>query len=597
MKGRVAALPGTGYSPPQTIFLDGEGPVVRVYPEHGRAHRDYHFARLGLPPALCRELAAGFARATGPAGTRRTIPSANGLFENIRNFANLVLARPNPAKTVGELRTGYVLELRMQGTREGTSVLSSLRVVLRGVEGVPGEFRDALYAPVKSVPPREAVEAYTEAEFRQIRRCARSIVRAALTRVRAARTEASRYLAENPPPDEAAFRAGGRAACLAYAAVHGDLPRRPSGKLRRPSAPAVISELHPGRREAEALAILMMCLTGLNASTVLEMSAEHSPATAPGELPALVTRGSKPRRGPLRSEMDLTLAAAQRPPDGGDDFGSAHGVYEIALELGREARGHLEHPALIVYHTSRHRSGTRGGLGYRAPAVGDFRPLEGFTGEDGQPQSVDSRRLRRSFLELHQRPVAQTADTLASVYLSRDRASLAAYQDVVAAALEGEVDRIRTESLSRTLTDADARAAAEDPAAVAARFGIAEETLEKVLAGSLDTVGASCVDNHHSPHTDPGRPCTASFLLCLGCPCSRSEPRHIPIQALMLTELRERRAEIMPSEWERRFGPASAQLEDVLTLQHADIASEAARASDEDARLIRALLENELEIP
>ena len=91
---------------------------------------------------------------------------------------------------MGELRAGYVLELRMLGTREGNAVVLALRTVLRGVDGVPNEFRDALYTPVRATNPRAAVQAYTEAEFRQIRRAARRIVRAAVTRIRAARAEA-----------------------------------------------------------------------------------------------------------------------------------------------------------------------------------------------------------------------------------------------------------------------------------------------------------------------------------------------------------------------------------------------------------------------
>jgi hypothetical protein len=597
VRGRTASLPPAGYSPPQTIFLDGDAPVVRVYPERGRGPRDFHFGRLRLAPVLTGELAAGFARATGPAGTRRTIPSADGLFENLRTFANLILARPRPAACLGELRAGCVFELRMLGTREGIAVVHGLRTVLRGVAGVPNEFRDALYTPVRAAAPRATIEAYTEAEFRQIRRAARRIVRAAVTRVRAARAEADRYLAEVPRPDDACFRDGTRAARLAYIAVHGGVPRRASGKVRYMSCAELVSELHPSRSEAEAMAILMMCVTGLNASTVLGMSAEHSAATAPGELPALVTRGSKPRRGPMRSELDLTLSAIQGPLVDRDDYGSAHGVYEIALELCRGARGYLTHPDLFVYHSFSYRLGTTGNLGYRTPAVGLFGPLEGFPDGDDMPQRVDTRRLRRTFLELHQRPVAQASSTLANVYLARDRTSLGTYQDVVAGALKGEVERIRTQNLDRTLGDDDCRAAREDPAGVAEKFGVSEEILAKVLAGRLDTVGSACVDNDHSPYTEPGKPCTASFLLCLTCPCSRSEPRHVPVQALILIELRQRRTEMTPTEWARRFAATAARLEDVLQLQRADVPVEAGRASADDAALVRALLENELEIP
>ncbi|WGM22835.1 hypothetical protein QEH68_22160 (plasmid) [Paenarthrobacter sp. OM7] len=445
--------------------------------------------------------------------------------------------------------------------------------------------------------PRAAIEAYTEADFRQIRRAARRIVRAALARIRAARSEIENYLSVNPRPGETSFRKGPKAAKLAYIEAHGGVPRKPCGKVRYTSCAGLVSELHPSRLEAEAMAILMMCMTGLNASTVLGMTAEHTTATAPGELPALVTRGSKPRRGPRRSEMDLILSTRHKPRMDRDDYGSAHGVYDVALELGRDARQYLDYPDLIVYHSFSYRLGTPGSLGYRTPAVGLFCPLEGFPDKDGIPQRVDSRRLRRTFLELHQRPVAQTSSTLASTYLARDRTSLHTYQDVVAGALKGEVNRIRAENLSRTLSDEDCRAALDDAAGIAKKFGVSKEILGQVLTGRFDTVGTACVDNQHSPYSEQGKPCTASFLLCLTCPCSLTEPRHVPIQALMLTELRRRRIQMPPSHWDHRFAPAAARLEDVLQLQHADIAVEASRASDQDNRLVHALLENELEIP
>ncbi|BAS18694.1 hypothetical protein AHiyo8_pI69980 (plasmid) [Arthrobacter sp. Hiyo8] len=37
MTGRAASLPPNGYSTPQTLFLDGDAPVVRVYPERDGA--------------------------------------------------------------------------------------------------------------------------------------------------------------------------------------------------------------------------------------------------------------------------------------------------------------------------------------------------------------------------------------------------------------------------------------------------------------------------------------------------------------------------------------------------------------------------------
>jgi hypothetical protein len=46
--------------------------------------------------------------------------------------------------------------------------------------------------------------------------------------------------------------------------------------------------------------------------------------------------------------------------------------------------------------------------------------------------SIDTRRLRMTWLQIHQRPVAHTEQSLANDYLARNRGSLAEYQKVVA---------------------------------------------------------------------------------------------------------------------------------------------------------------------
>lgn len=574
-------------------------PVVRFFPEHGNEFTDFRFVRLGLPPTITGDLALGFARATGPGGTRRTAPSAQALFASLKVFASSLLTGPSTPESLGELTASALHRARLASTSERSyvSTVHSLRLVLRGSEGLPGGFRDALYAPNPAAAAVGKVAAYADGEIAAIRRAARKVLRAALARIRSARSEATEFLARHGAPElnRVPDRSGQREALLAHIFEHGDLPRLTDGNLAVPRSGALLAELNPSREEEHALILLLTCLTGLNLSTVLGLSTEHLVASSAAETPAVLLRGVKARRGPQHSELDLAFIGKPNR-SGTDDLGTPHGIYQLALELGQDLRRHTGDTALFMFY-AKSSGGAAATKRYRPiSAQGCRGPLPGFEDAAGESRTVDSRRIRRWYLDRHQRPVAQSAQTLASAYLARDASTLASYQDVVEAALEGEFGRIRIENARRVLTEADRAEALHDPDSVAERFGLDTETLRGLLAGDLDTVAGACVDNSNSPHSPAGTPCTASFLLCLGCPCSRSEPRHIPVQALTLIRLRELRPGLDDDEWETKYAPAAAQLEDLMDLQKAVAEDQAAHATEEDARLVRALLDGDLDL-
>jgi hypothetical protein len=69
-------------------------------------------------------------------------------------------------------------------------------------------------------------------------------------------------------------------------------------------------------------------------------------------------------------------------------------------------------------------------------------PSSGEPGEEGADEEpaqlmVTLNRVRRTFLELHQKPVAHTRRTLANNYLLRERGNITEYQQVVADVLTG----------------------------------------------------------------------------------------------------------------------------------------------------------------
>jgi len=229
---------------------------------------------------------------------------------------------------------------------------------------------------------------------------------------------------------------------------------------------------------------------------------------------------------------------------------------------------------------------------HAGPAAGRDDP------EAGEPAGlrVSSRRLRLTWLEMHQKPVAHTETTLANEYLARNRGNLAEYQKVVAAALAEQVAAARARPPIPVLTQHDVERAATDPASVADRYGLDEQRLAQLIAGRLDTVLAGCTDNLNSPHSRAGEPCTASFLLCLSCPNARAAPAHLPVQVLTADMLAARREQITPLDWARRFADPATRLDDLLArFSDAVIADARQAATAADRDLVERFLSRELD--
>jgi len=149
-------------------------------------------------------------------------------------------------------------------------------------------------------------------------------------------------------------------------------------------------------------------------------------------------------------------------------------------------------------------------------------------------------RLRKTYLEQHRRPVAHTPDTLAR-YLRRMHPVTQEGYQVVGAALDEQVSSALARR--RMTVTSDSEGAAD-------------------VAGQ-DTVLSACADFDHSP-LDAGSSCRQTFLSCLDCGNARAFPRHLPLQLLVLDELRAQRATMPLSRWVGEIAGRVAQLEGVV---------------------------------
>lgn len=606
--GRRAALPPTAYRLPVRCDDRGDYPLrLSVFPEHGRYAVEFDFAALPVSDAMRRWLLERFAVATGPSGTYRTERSARSLMSAVRSFAAYLGSLDHPPDGPSGLRgihwDGWVLATSV-GSRK--SFLGAVRTLTRGCADIPGEF--FARAARTRLPERSAkLPSYTADEFRRITAAARSDVREAVQRVRAGRALLVAWRGGDIDRDDDPCR-WERGALLDHLDRHDQIPRYPSGsnskRVARHGGSAVLfGQLYPTVWDVSAAAILLVCLTGHNLSAVLSLPAQaHRPDGDTGGPKTALVDMLKPRRGRGRAHMNVALTDISADGEYRTDVSSAFGVYELVRELTAPVRARSGSDLLFGY------LGIKQGLAFRPElretAVSRWARSQqvvadapGAGGGETGVLPIDTRRLRMTWLQMHERPVAHTEQTLANDYLARNRGNLAEYQKVVADTLQEQVTTARQQVHMQTMTIEQAERAAREPEVVAAEINLAPTVLADLMAGSLDTVLGGCIDFRGGPHAAPGQPCAASFLMCLSCPCARATPAHLPLLVAVHDRLHDKANEMTPLRWAQRFAGAVAQLTDIMDRFPA-VAVEDARAgiSTEQRDLVEQFLRRSLDV-
>ncbi|MDY7556116.1 hypothetical protein [Cryobacterium sp. 10C3] len=459
-------------------------------------------------------------------------------------------------------------------------------------------------------------ESYTQSELRRILDAARADIRVARDRIRSAlilmdRWRRGEFDQEPHGPDWV------RGAYLDNLARTGDL-------LRYPASPA-----HPERAavnpvalrkagflgaaeargalfltplEAMAFAVLLVGLTGENVGTIYSSKASsHQAAAGDKDRPAVaIIDLIKPRRGKSRAAMakPLTSVPAWAHADAyeeGPQLLTSFGVFALLVELAGPARSIMRSDHLFACS----KWTGAGGRGFR---IGGSKDVPGEWGEthrllhdDGSPLRVLFPRLRLTYVQAHDEPVAQTRYTLRDSYQVKDRGSLKQYQEIVEKTLTQQIASARAANALTFLTDVDVQEARTNPAEAALRYGVTPHVLTRILDGHLDTVLSACSDNENGPLT-PGRPCEASFLMCAGCPCSVSIPAHWPVQVATHDALVARRKDMTALQWAQRYAEPWARLADIVSkmpVGSAEVARK--RITQDDRNLVERLLNREMD--
>lgn len=620
-RGRAARLPQSGQTTLRGVLADGT--TVRCFEDGNSQPKDFDFSLLTVSPELQRTFAEAFAKRTGPGGGLRSMSSIGDAFRAIRVFTQYLAGLPRPPVRRKDLRPRHIDGFL--AARRATGVPSKLTEELRGVKMMLRQidsWEPAMVAKLAEPHPRplrtgKRHESYSRAEFQRIASAARADLRRAAQRIRANRALLEQYrsgLLDDPTR---------RFELLDYVERHADVPRRGGDFPSKAQLTAkwvrgfggtrdIIRWAHLNPLEVSAGAVLLAVLTGQNPYVIMKCPARHHRAdgNAGGPETAIVEM-RKPRRG-SRADMDVALAAVPdwiSVPDDPtsmsrrDELHTAFGVYMLLHELTASSRRIEGSGRLMVAYCANGHNGR--GIRAHGSAEGWVRPwsrqqgllLDAVDGASAKSLEVSLVRLRMTYLELHQKPVAHTEQTLVDDYLGRNRGNLVEYRRVVADALQDQVAKARALPLMAALSTAEVAQAHADPTALASKLSLSHSDVRRMLQGTLDTVMNACIDNQHGPYGDPGQPCRASFMLCLSCPCARALPRHLPVQTLVLDRLTERRHHMTPLAWTTRFALPHAQLSDLLA-GFDDEQLSAARAATTDAHreMVGRFLNRELDM-
>ncbi|MBC2644416.1 MULTISPECIES: hypothetical protein [unclassified Rhodococcus (in: high G+C Gram-positive bacteria)] len=312
------------------------------------------------------------------------------------------------------------------------------------------------------------------------------------------------------------------------------------------------------RGEVFAAAVLLVASESWNKSVLHRMRIpEHDPAVADA-VDVFTVQLDKPRR-PVR----LRHTSTNLVDSGAGSPGRLLRQVIEATAPARETLAVLGRPTdrLLVYRTAcPSRRGQEFGFGIaKSLTVGT--------------ESVSLRRLRRTVQVLiRKEPAQNTSEVHDTVYMLRDPAGREAASETIARGLTDAAEHAHLIGAMRLVLGGDADALVElsdDPELAAA-----------IQRGDLDTATAACTDFTHSPHTDPGLPCTASFLLCLACPNAVATRRHLPRLVHLHDGMTELHAVLDTAVWEQQWQQHFQRISTLL-----DTHTTAAERSDARTRI------------
>ncbi|MGP3913026.1 hypothetical protein [Nonomuraea sp. 10N515B] len=550
--GRKAALPPSGFTRPPSLSSDGLR--VTVFEEDGTVGGVCDFTQTPngrvIPGSLelRRAFAAAFDRKSGPGGTWRSFSTCLFSYRAIYAFLEFASQRQEPLQAPEGITAAcwdaWVLQL--PAGQLGRMTAHRVQALLNLIPGVAAETLKVVNRRL-GVAPRRTPPSYSYEEYEQIRSSAAAIFNTALVRIRTNRDLLRRWYAGEIPHDGPDWLVG---EALHWVLTTGDVPLYPNShpshryvvrkydKALGGRGPGVTwARLFPTRVEALAAGTLLVASEAWNRAPLNQMLVpDHDPAAGEEEFDIHMVEIDKRRRPVhLRHTTNNLLDAGPGTP------GRLMGQVIEATDLAREHLRLQGRPTnrLLVW-----RRLYSGGVGkYFALGIPNQKERDPDL-DDYHPHNVSLRRLRRTVQVLIRKEPAQNTQTVHDdVYVMGDPQLLGEVRDTVAQGLTDAVEHARIIMQMRVVLGEDADELIElsdDP-----------ELAREIADGLHDTPTAACTGLTSSPFTEPGLPCTASFLMCLACPNAVATKRHLPRLAYLHHTLNDLRTVLDTEVWER----------------------------------------------
>ena len=573
-KSTAAALPGPGWQP---VELVGEGGLHGWMP--GTAGLMWDFRDVEAPLGLKKPIAAAFAQRAGIGGMWKSSVTVRDREGTVRRFLrSFASANPDIATTediTPESWWSWLGEGHASHPPTPNDIAAT-RALLVGLDGLRETTRQALIS--HRLPPRNpsGTASYTARESRALRAASVRDVREAARRIARNLDRHELYLSGKEPAGAVRIRIAGNdythGALVHHLMLHGTMPgyRDPG-----PEAGDVVRDmlgLAEGQPYTNALFLtgtqvlslqmLFVLEGGYNDSTLKAMTVGNYRADdRESDPPVEVREHDKPRRGSRRFFSETLMGDLQK----------LHELAEWITQPGRDARAALGNPtdALWVetsaiggskHPTGRFLTNWSKGTTKRARRWSEQTGVTDNTG--GHPQM---RRLRRTHLVTHDKPMGNTQATLNDEYLVPDPRTREHARDTIPRVQGRIVRRARM----RVLSHAEAAATPR----------------------SDDTGVVACSDILHSPFAEPGELCPVSLRMCFECPNAYIAPHHLPRVTTYMSELKAVTGHLSDEEWQNVHGDTYAQLQDATgQFTEAELSEARGSVTSDDVTIVRAVL-------
>ena len=578
------AMPAPGYRRPKS--LDTTRLTVTVIHPGGEQIGPFSFADTGAAELVARQVAVAFDRCSQPDGPWQSSSSLRTAHSASLHFLRLLQPLGIDISTLSEFTPEHWWKYKAdrEAKNRWPGQINIMRVLLRAAPAVPTLTQRAI-AQRTHKPDRRLYDAYSAAEFSRIQAAARSDFHAAHQRITSNVAFLDSYLAGGDPGPSVEWRgtSWSKGELLRELSTEGRLtvgPRNPVlWQMARvlgtmPEHPSYA--LYLTRQELTSAVVLLVCSRGYNVGTLPSIEV---PTLADTDGRVVIAHLDKPRRGAARyfthsysgadARMLRTIVEATEPART-CMTGMGHPTKQLLI--AGAWLGHTTDPTHIFvsdkfitgYHSMR------------------WVQALGLTGDDGQPLHLHLPRLRLTEQVLNRHSSQNTDRVSHDVYRRHDPLTIAGSEEVILAGQQDAIDHAATQlKLRYGATPAD--------------LGLPTTTAHQVAKHSLDTAVGACTDFHHSPFGEDGKPCPASFLLCLACPNAVATPDHLP-RLLVLQHALENMASANPAHFERHHAAHAQRLNHLLSSIPSPIKNEArAKVTEQDEGIIERLLRKELD--